>query len=290
MGKYVLAQNLEEALNALEIYKSKARVITGGTDLMRLIKSGKVSVDCIVDITNITGLSYIHYDNGMIRLGALVTHNDADNSPIIREKAVLLTEAARAVGSPQVRNMGTLVGNIANAARAADTPVALVALGAEAKILSKNEHRTIKVEDLFMGSGKINLKNDELIAELSFPELTAEQGGSFIKLAKRRALAIATINVAAVVLIDKERNLFKDARIAIGCVVPKPHRIKRAEEALTGYPVNDENIKKASELVAGEVSPRDGIHGSTEYKYEMTKVLVARAIKNAIERVTRRVS
>jgi len=283
MGKYILAQTLEEAFDALTKYRDKARVISGGTDLLLLIKGGKVKVDCIVDITNITDLNYIDYDNGLIRLGALVTHSEVEDSSIIKEKAVLLAEASRAVGSPQIRNRGTVVGNVANASRAADTPLALIALDAKAKVVSKKGQRIERVEDLFVGLGKTNLKNEELITELYFRGLKPEQGGSFVKLAKRRALAIAGVNVATVITVDRERSVFSNARIAVGCIVPKPQRAKRAEEALIGYPISDESIRNASQEAAGEVSPRTGIHGSAEYKREMTKVLVARTIKNALE-------
>lgn len=285
MKKYILAKTFEEALDALETYKDRARVISGGTDLLPLIKSGRIKIDCIVDITNITDLNYINYDNGLIRIGALVTHSEVESSPLINEKTTLLAEASRSVGSPQIRNRGTVVGNVASALRAADTPLALIALDAEAKVVSKNGERIERVEDLFVGPGQTNLKSEELIAELRFRELKPEQGGSFIKLAKRRALAIAGVNVATVITVDKERNVISDARIAVGCVVPKPQRAKRAEEALIGYLINDEAIRNASQEAAGEVSPRAGIHGSIEYKREMTKVLVARTIKNALERI-----
>lgn len=285
MGKYILAETLEEALDALERYRDKARVISGGTDLLPLIKGGTIKADCIVDITNITDLNYINYDNGLIRIGALVTHSEVESSSIINEKAILLAEASRFVGSPQIRNRGTVVGNVANASRAADTPLALIALDAEAKVLSKTRERIERVEDLFVGPGQTNLKSEELIVELRFRGLKPEQGGAFIKLAKRRALAIAGVNVATVITVDKERNVISDARIAVGCVVPKPQRAKRAEEALIGYSINDETIRNASQEAAGEVSPRTGLHGSAEYKREMAKILVVRTIKNSLGRI-----
>jgi len=285
MGKYILAQTLEEALDALERYRDKARVISGATDLLPLIKNGEIKVDCIVDITNVTDLNYINYDNGLIRIGALVTHSEVESSPIISERATLLAEASRFVGSPQIRNRGTVVGNVANASRAADTPLALIALDAEAKVVSKNRERIERVEDLFVESGQTSLKTEELITELRFQELRPEQGGAFIKLAKRRALAIAAVNVATVITVDKEKRVFSDARIAVGCVVPKPQRAKRAEEALIGHSINGETIRSACQEIAEEVSPRTGIHGSAEYKREMTKILVARTIKNSLGRI-----
>jgi carbon-monoxide dehydrogenase medium subunit len=285
MKKYVLTKTLEEALDALEEYGDKARVINGGTDLVLLIKEGTIRVDYLVDITNITDLNYITNDDGLIKIGALVTHSDIEMSRIIREKAAVLAEGSRAVGSPQVRNRGSVIGNVVNASPAADTPLALIALGAEARVVSKKGQRIEKVENLFVGPGRTNLNSTELIAELRFRGLGTGQGGAFIKLGKRQALAISIVNVAVVLTLDRERNIFSEARIGIGAVAPTPLRARRAEEALIGHLVNDETIQNASQEVAGEVSPISDIRGSAEYRREMTRVLTSRAIERAIERI-----
>lgn len=285
MGKYILAQTLEEALDALERYRDKARVISGGTDLLPLIKSGKIKVDCIVDITNITHLNYIDYDNGLIGLGALVTHSEVGSSPLINEKAVLLAEASRALGSLQVRNRGTLVGNVVNASPASDASVALIALDAEAKVVSKNGQRIEKVEELFVEPGRTNLSSQELVTELRFQGLGPEQGGAFIKLGKRQALAISIVNVAVALTLDRERNIFSDVRIGIGAVAPTPLRARRAEKALMGHLISDETIHNASQEAMKEVSPVSDIRGSADYRRELTRVLTARAIERALKRI-----
>lgn len=285
MGEYILAQTLEEALDALERYRDKARVISGGTDLLPLIKGGKIKADCIVDITNITDLNYIGYDNGLIRIGALVTHSEVESSPIMNEKAVLLAEASRALGSLQVRNRGTLVGNVVNASPASDASVALIALGAEAKVVSKNGQRTKKVEELFVGPGRTNLSSQELVTELRFQGLGSGQEGAFIKLGKRQALAISIVSVAVVLTLDRERNIFSEARIGIGAVAPTPLRARRAEKVLMGHLISDETIQNASREAMREVSPISDIRGSADYRREMTRVLTARALERAVERI-----
>ena len=285
MEKYILAQTLEEVLDALERYRDKARVISGGTDLLPLIKSGKIKADCIVDITNITDLNYIDYDNGLIRIGALVTHSEVESSPLINEEAVLLAEASRALGSLQVRNRGTLVGNVVNASPASDASVALIALGAEAKVVSKNEQRTTKVEELFVAPGRTNLSSQELVTELRFQGLGAGQGGAFIKLGGRQALAISIVNAAVVLTLDRERNIFSQARIGIGAIAPTPLRARRAEKALMGHSISDETIHNASQEAMKEVSPISDIRGSAGYRREMTRVLTTRTIERALERI-----
>jgi CO/xanthine dehydrogenase FAD-binding subunit len=285
MEKYILAQTLEEALDALEKYGDKARVISGGTDLVPLINSGTIKVGCIVDITNITGLNYIDHDNGLIRIGALVTHSDVGSAPLINEKVVLLAEASRSLGSLQVRNRGTLVGNVVNASPASDTSVALIALGAEAKVVSKSGQRTKKVEELFVAPGQTNLSSQELVTELRFQGLGFGQGGAFIKLGKRQALTISIVNVAVALTLDRERNIFSQARIGIGAVAPTPLRVRKAETALIGHPMSDQTIQNASQEAMKEVRPIGDIRASADYRREMTRVLITRTIKRAMERI-----
>lgn len=285
MEKYILAKTLEEALDVLEKYGNRTRVIAGGTDLILLLKDGKTRPDYVLDITNITGLNYIRGEGNLIKVGALATHNDVATSPIIKEKATILAEASNQAGSPQVRNRGTLVGNIANASPAADAALALIALDAEAIVVSKGSQRIIKVADLFVGPGQTNLTNQELITELRFQGLGPQQAGEFIKLAQRRALATSVVNTAVVITIDKNKNLFKDARIGIGAVAPTPLRAREAEKKLIGHPISDETIENASLEAAREVSPIDDIRGCADYRSQMTKVLVSRAIKAALGQI-----
>ncbi len=285
MEKYILAKTLEEALEVLGKYGDRTQVIAGGTDLVLLLRDGKRSPDYILDITNITGLNYIEGKDNLIKMGALATHSDVASSPIIKEKAAVLAEASSRVGSPQVRNRGTLVGNIANASPAADTTLALITLDAETIVMSKGGQRTVKVADLFVGPGQTNLSKKELITELRFQGLGPEQAGAFIKLAQRQALAISIVNAAVVITIDKDKNLFKDARIGIGAVAPTPLRARRAEEKLIGHPISDETIKDASLEAAREVSPIDDIRGCADYRCQMSGVLVGRAIKTALSQI-----
>ena len=151
--------------------------------------------------------------------------------------------------------------------------------------MSTGGQRTVKVADLFVGPGQTNLSKKELITELRFPGLGPEQAGAFIKIAQRQALAISIVNAAVVITIDKDKNLFKDARIGIGAVAPTPLRARRAEEKLIGHPISDETIKDASLEAAREVSPIDDIRGCADYRCQMTGVLIGRAIKTALSQI-----
>jgi carbon-monoxide dehydrogenase medium subunit len=284
MEKYILAKDIRETLDILDKYGGKTRVVAGSTDLLPLARRTKAKIDCLVDITGIDGLSYIEEEDGLIKVGALATHSEVEMSPVIKERAFVLAEACNAIGSPQVRNKGTLVGNIVNASPAADASVALIVLGAEAEIANKEGKRTEKIEDIFLGPGKTRLANNELITELHFKMLESGYGGAFLKLAKRKGLAISVVNAAVLISLDESRGICRDARIAVGSVAPTPVRVKDAEKILIGQQVEEKVIEKASLTAMGEVKPIDDIRGSAGYRREMTKVLVSRAIRKAIHR------
>lgn len=285
MGKYFLAKTLDEALSFLEENGDRTRIIAGGTDLLVLLRDGKAEADYLLDITRIPGLGYIKDEANLIKVGTLATHNDVAISPIIREKATVLAEASSQVGSPQVRNMGTVVGNVANASPAADATTALVALDAEVIAASKSGQRTVKVSDLLVGPGQTKLSRKELITELRFQGVTAEQGSAFLKLSQRRALAIGVVNTAVLVTLGKGKKRFEDARIGVGAVAPTPMRARRAEKKLIGQIVSEETIKQACQEAASEVTPIDDIRGSVDYRCQMTRVLVGRAIRTALSRI-----
>jgi len=283
MKKYIIPENLSEALEALEKYSDGAKLISGGTDLLIQIRDGKTKPKYLIDLANLRELNYITTKDNSIKIGALATHNDVATSGLIVEKAPLLVEACSSIGAPQVRNMGTPVGNIMNASPAADSTIALLALDAEAKIVNKGNERIQKIESIFAGPGKTNLKPNEMVTELQFKELGANQGGGFIKLGKRRSLAISIINAAVVIKVDKEKKIFTDARIAIGAVAPTPLRVKGAEAMLVGHSINDETIENAASKAKKEVAPIDDIRGSASYRSEMAYMLVRQAIKKALE-------
>jgi len=284
MEKYILAKDIRETLDILDKYGGKTRVVAGSTDLLPLVRRTKAKIDCLVDITGIDGLAYIEEEDGLIKIGALVTHGEVENSPLIRKRAFVLAEACGVTGSPQIKNKGTLVGNIVNASPAADASVALIILGAEAKIVSKAGERVGKVENIFLGPGKPKLAGNELVTELCFKILQPGQGGAFLKLAKRKGLAISVVNAAVLISLDESRGICRDARIAVGSVAPTPVRVKDAEKILIGQQVEEKIIEKASLTAMAEVKPIDDIRGSAGYRREMTKVLVARAIRKAIHR------
>ncbi|MCR4408031.1 MAG: FAD binding domain-containing protein [Anaerolineae bacterium] len=282
---YLLPASVEEALEMLADYNGRARLVAGGTDLILELREGKRQIETLVDVTRIPGLDAIVLDSGMITLGAAVTYRQVIDSPLLQAKAAVLVEASRKVGSPQIRNVGTLVGNVVNAMPAADGAIALFALGAELEIASPAGRRRVPIEALYEGPGQSKVDpSREMVTAIRFPALGENQGSAFERLARRKALALPVLNVAVVVMLD--RDAFADARLAIGPVAPTPFRARQAEETLRGAPANPEMIQQAAEMAASEARPRSSLlRASAAYRQETLKVLVRRALTRAVTKV-----
>lgn len=280
LSDYVLAKSLDEALEALR--GGNARVVAGGTDLWLDLKSGKVSVDTLVSISGISELKEISMCDGRIRIGAAVTHGEVASSPVIRRSAPLLAQACGSVGSVQIRNIGTVVGNVINAQPAADAAVALVALGAVAEIRDENGVSYTPVEKLYAGLGKSKVDSSrQMVTAVTFSALRENQGSAFVRLAQRKAMALPVLNVAVVVTLAT--NKIEEIRIVCAPVGPQPMRAYTAERVLAGAEPLEEKILEAARLAAEEADPRDSaVRGSRAYRKAVLPALVRRAVSEAV--------
>lgn len=281
---YLFPGSVEEALEMLASYNGQARLVAGGTDLILEIQEGKRQVEALVDVTHIPGLDAIELDKGMITLGAAATYRQVIDSSILQAKATVLVEASRTVGSPQIRNVGTLVGNVVNAMPAADGAIALFALGAELEIASPEGRQWAPIETLYEGLGRSKVNpSREMVTAIRFPALDENQGSAFERLARRKALALPVLNVAVVVTVD--HDTFGDAHIAMGPVAPTPFRAQQAEETLRSTPANHESIRRTAEVAAGEARPRSSLlRASAAYRQQTLAVLVRRALERVLLR------
>lgn len=283
--EYFSPKSVQEALEILQCYNGQARIIAGGTDLIPELKEQIRKTKCLVDISEIDLLKKIEQHSDIIKVGAGVTHSEVVSSRLIREQATVLAEAASAVGSPLIRNQGTVVGNVVNAQPAADTAVALFALEAKAEIISPKGTKVIPIEELYQDIGVSKIDSTlEIVTALYFRSLRKNQGSAFARLAQRKALALPVLNVAAVVTVREDR--FGETRIVVAPVASLPFRSRKAEAILKDAPIDSESIRKAAEAAAFEAQPRDSaLRGSREYRREMVKVLVGRALGQAGQRV-----
>ncbi|MFB0557330.1 MAG: xanthine dehydrogenase family protein subunit M [Dehalococcoidia bacterium] len=279
---YLAPKTVDEALSLLSQYKGKAKVIAGGTDLVPKLKRRQIETPaCIVALKGISDLDYIRYDETYgLRFGALTTIRAIETSPVIREKFTVLAQAASSMGSVQVRNRGTVGGNICNAVPSADTAPALLTLQARLKIVSHKSERTVDIGDFFTGPNETILTDEELLEEIMVPHLPLNSRGIYLKLSPRKSMDLAIVGVAAVLI--SEDAICKDVRIALGAVAPTPMRAEKAEYLLIGKKLSDGLVNSAAQIASEESQPIDDHRASAEYRKEMVKVLTRRALSHLL--------
>ena len=276
--KYILAKSIDEAVTALAEGGDSARIIAGGTDLILEIERGvRQGITTIIDITRIPGLDDIIEDNdGIIHMGPLVTHNHVVASPLIRDKAYALLQACWEVGSPQIRNRGTIAGNLVTASPANDAISPLMALGAKVKLVSSRGERAVPLSEFYTGVRKTVMAQDEVLVDIFFNAPKATQHSFFIKTALRRAQAISVINIS--VLLEIEDGLVYRPQIALGAAAPTIIHAEMAEGYLEEKVLDDEVIAEAATLVAQAAQPISDIRGSSDYRDYMMGVIAKRAL------------
>ena len=281
--EYFEPSTLSEAISLLAQYRGKAKKLAGGTDLLIQMKQRNLTPEYLINIKNISELDYIkHNEDEGLKIGALVTHSSIVNSTIIQEKFDLLVEASLAVGSVQTRNRGTVVGNICNSSPSADTPPALIALDASFKLISIIGEKIVKVEEFFISPFKNILMETELVAEIQIPNLPVHSGWSYLWLPKITAVDESLVGVSVLIAVDDLiHKTCTMARIGLGSVAPTPIRAKNAEEVLKGKRIEDIVCRQAAEVAANEASPRS----RAEYRREMVKVFVKRALDKALDKI-----
>lgn len=293
--EYYTVASITEAAQILSRYGAAARIIAGATDLILEMERGvRKGIEALVDISRIPGLDQIVMDEDeTIHLGPLVTHNHCVASKLIVERAFPLAQAAWEVGAPQIRNLGTVAGNLVTASPANDTITPLMALGAQLRLVSVRGERTLPLADFYTGVRRTVMQPDEILAEISFPALQADQRGGFYKLGLRRAQAISVVNAAVLVTFGKKKTgslggqLVDQVVITLGAVAPTIIHARKAEIYLAGRELTDATITHTAELAREEASPIDDIRGPADYRREMVRVCVKRlleALRQGMER------
>ncbi|MBI5968649.1 MAG: xanthine dehydrogenase family protein subunit M [Deltaproteobacteria bacterium] len=274
--------SLVEALGLLKQHGAKAKLIAGGTDLVVQMKEKLVTPERVINLLNVPELMGMSENGKSLRIGALVKHAALENSPLLRDGWEILAAAAHKLGSPQVRHLGTLGGNLCNASPAADTAPALLVLEAKATLVSQEKERRIPLGSFFTGPGLTVLKEDEILKEIFIPEVPANSSWAYLKLGRRKSLDLALVSVAILLFMDPAAGTCQKARVALGAVSPTPMRARETEKFLEGRKLEEKVIREAGKIAQGECQPISDIRASAEYRKEMVMVLVERAIKKSL--------
>ncbi len=276
---YFNVATLDEAVKILGERGASARIVAGATDLILELERGvRTGIDTLIDITRVPGLDRITLDEaGVIHLGPLVTHNQCVASALIVERGFPLARAAMEVGAPQIRNRGTVAGNLITASPANDTITPLLAMGATVTLRSMTGERVVPMEAFYTGVRRTVMRPDEIMVDISFPAMLTDQRGTFLKLGLRRAQAISLVNVAVLVSFDGDR--LGGASITLGAVAPTIIHATEAEDFLVGRVLDEATIEEAARLSEGAARPIDDVRSPADYRAEMVRVCTLRGLR-----------
>ena len=274
--RYYTPNNLDEALSLLAQHQAEARLVAGGTDLLLEIERKLRTPRALIDITRIPGLDQIRLEGDVFHLGPLVTHNQVAASSLLVERSYPLARACWEVGAPQIRNRGTVAGNLITASPANDTIAPLRALGTSVTLKSTLGERMLPLEYFFKGVRKTALAADEMLVDISFPALGQSERGTFVKLGLRKTQAISLVNAS--IVIDFDGNAVRTARITLGSVAPTIVRALDAESFMVGKTLSEETIREAAELAIRAAKPISDVRSPADYRADMVRVLTTRAL------------
>jgi CO/xanthine dehydrogenase FAD-binding subunit len=281
--EYIKAATLSHATELLSGFGSDACVLAGGTDLLIEFRRTEATMpNVVVDISGVRELNGIVENDGTIVIKPLATHAMIQESAILQRHASLLSLAASWIGSPQIRNRGTVGGNIMNAAACADTVPPLIALDAEITLQSKVGVRTMNLADLFVKPYHTRANPDDILTEIRFAKLSSNATSTFIKLGRRNAVSISRLSVA-VILARNEAGIITDAHIVPGAAFPVWRRITEAEQMLVGEKPSTELFRAVGSKVSAVMITETGRRWSTEYKEPVVEVLVRRGLEKCVK-------
>ena len=287
--EYFRPKTLDEAISLYDQYGEKARLLAGGTEIVNELRSGKSNPEKIIDIKHIEDMDFMDLMEDGVRFGALYRVRDAEcSAPLQQSPFNALSYAASTLGSPQVRNKATIVGNVCRSSPSADMIPPLIALGAKAKIKGKNTEKTVLVEELQTGPGKTILKSGEIVVELEIPGLPKYAGCSYYKLSPRKSLDLAVVGIAVMLETDPKISKCTNARIVLGAVGPTAIRARKAESMLAGNEINTATIEKAAKAAMEESRPIDDVRSSAWYRKQMVEAGVKHTIDLALKEIQKK--
>ena len=277
---YLRPGSLQEALAMLADRKEDSKIICGGQSLLILMRQGLVVTDYLIDLKGLNELSYITYnDKEGLRIGAATTHRTLEKSELVLEEYPVLVGVEKRLASIQVRNWGTIAGNLAHGDSSGDLAPTLIALDAAIKLSSSRGSRILPLEEFYTGLFETALNRDELVEEVQVPPPAPGRAAAYEKFNLIESDQ-AIVGVAAMVTVEPGGSC-KDARIVLSNAALTPMRARNAERVLIGKRLDEELLAKAGEAASGEADPVSDIHASVEYRRHLVKVLTQRMVRQA---------
>ncbi|MGI6152447.1 MAG: xanthine dehydrogenase subunit XdhB [Christensenellaceae bacterium] len=278
-------QSVSEAVKILQKHP-EARVLAGGSDLLLKIREGKLAgIEC-VSIYKLDALRGISMEaDGSIAILPLTSFSHVARNELVLEHIPVLAEAVETIGGPQIRNIGTIGGNVCNGVTSADSASTLFSLDAELELTGSGGVRTVPIHDFYIGPGKVDLRPTEILTTIRIPQKSYEgYHGKFIKYAMRKAMDISTLNCSVNVKLSGDKKLIEDVRIAFGVASPTPMRCSAAENCTCGKPVGEETLRSLVDTALSEITPRTSWRASRELRMQLAAELAMRALKEAVQR------
>ena len=279
--EYHAPTSLDQVFDLLDKYGDDSRVMAGGTALVIQMKQRLSQPGHVIGMRRVGSLNAIESTPEGLRIGALCTQRQIENSELVGKEVPLVADTFRKVATPRIRNMATIGGGLVNGDPNQDPPPSLIALGASAVMTSKSGDRVVLLEEFFIDYYETDVQPGEILTNVMVPHAPAGSGSVYLKFLPRTADDYGTVNVAAVVSKEQDGTC-KDVRIVLGAAGVTPIRAKDAEDALRGKPLTDENIRAAAALVKDAVDPLEDFRGSAEYKTDMAEVFARRAVEQAM--------
>ena len=284
---YFAPRKIKEALEILSRYGKEIKIIAGGTDLLVQYYDRLYEVNGWLDLRYIKELKEVKIYEDKMAIGAMVTHTQLEKSEDIKKYFPVLSLAAADIGSPQIKNRGTIGGNIVNASPAGDLLPPLMAYEAQFRLLSNRGEVVVPAEEFFIGPKETILKPDQLLTQIILPLPHERTYGSWIKIGKRKAVVIATITLALVVKMAEGNKTIKEVRTCLGSVAPTPIEIKEIRKKMVGKRFNQLDFDQLGQIVEDKITPIDDIRGTREYRKDVAKEIMINALEE-IDSIWRR--
>jgi CO/xanthine dehydrogenase FAD-binding subunit len=282
--EYHEPSSLADAVDMGARFGADGRFLAGGTDLIIQIRRGKVMPRQVVSLHRVPGLGAIEA-NARVRLGALVTHRAIERCAVFHGRLRALVEGAEVVGGHQVRNVGTVGGNVVNASPAADVVPVLLTFDAAVDCVGADGERTVALEQFLVGPGQTARRIGELVTAVHFASPPGRYATAFVKAGRRRGMEISVVCVAARLTLDAAGERCEEARIAIGAVAPTTWRARDAERVLEGQAVTPALLREAGRAAAAACRPISDVRASARYRRVLVETLVPRALARCVERI-----